>query len=111
MSLTEHSRPAAALRHARMLINGARVDSASAEVLTVEIPARRTPVASIPRGAQEDVDRAVQAAHKAFSAWSKTTRANAAACCCALPKRLILFQSKCGMISEAKSSRVSMSFL
>jgi len=41
------------------------VDSASAEVLTVESPARRTPVASIPRVGKEDVDRAVQAAQRA----------------------------------------------
>jgi acyl-CoA reductase-like NAD-dependent aldehyde dehydrogenase len=72
MSLTEQTRPAAALRHARMLIDGTLVDSTSGAILTVENPARRTPVASIPRGGQEDVDRAVQAAHKAFPAWAKT---------------------------------------
>jgi betaine-aldehyde dehydrogenase len=54
-----------------MLIDGARVDSASGAVLAVENPGRRTPIASIPRGTKEDVDRAVNAAHKAFPAWSK----------------------------------------
>ncbi|PPQ26105.1 aldehyde dehydrogenase [Rhodopila globiformis] len=54
-----------------MLIGGARVDSASGAVLTVENPARRTPIATIPRGGREDVDRAVEAAQKAFPAWSK----------------------------------------
>jgi acyl-CoA reductase-like NAD-dependent aldehyde dehydrogenase len=74
MSLTEQNRPANAARphHRQMLINGAWVDSASGAVLTVENPARRTTVASIPRGGKEDVDRAVLAAHKAFRAWART---------------------------------------
>jgi acyl-CoA reductase-like NAD-dependent aldehyde dehydrogenase len=73
MSTTEHTRPVATSkpRLVRMLIDGAWVDSASGAVITVENPARRTTIASVPRGAKEDVDRAVQAAHKAFSAWSK----------------------------------------
>src|ERR1700677_2123499 len=72
MSITEQTRPATSqLRHARMLIDGAWVDSASGVTLTVENPGRRTPVASIPAGAAEDVDRAVKAAQKAFPAWSK----------------------------------------
>jgi acyl-CoA reductase-like NAD-dependent aldehyde dehydrogenase len=73
MSITEQTRPAASQpRHARMLIDGDWVDAASGATLTVENPARRTPVAAIPRGGQEDVDRAVKAAQKAFPAWSKT---------------------------------------
>ena len=73
MSITEQSRPATTStpRHARMLIDGAWVDSASGATLWVENPARRTRIASIPRGAKEDVDRAVQAADKAFRGWSK----------------------------------------
>ncbi|WP_204848490.1 aldehyde dehydrogenase family protein [Rhodopila globiformis] len=72
MSVTDQTRSAAtAPRHAQMLIGGARVDSASGAVLTVENPARRTPIATIPRGGREDVDRAVEAAQKAFPAWSK----------------------------------------
>jgi acyl-CoA reductase-like NAD-dependent aldehyde dehydrogenase len=74
MSTTEQSRPVVSNkpRQARMLIDGAWVDSASGATLTVENPARRSPVASIPRGAAEDVDRAVRAAQKAFAGWSKT---------------------------------------
>jgi acyl-CoA reductase-like NAD-dependent aldehyde dehydrogenase len=73
MSTTEQTRPSTAQpRHARMLIDGAWVDSASGAELMVENPARRTPIASIPRGGKEDVDRAVQAAQKAFPTWSKT---------------------------------------
>ena len=74
MSMTEQTRPAATTKphEARMLIDGAWVDSASGAVLTVENPARRTPIATIPRGGREDVDRAAQAAQRAFPAWSKT---------------------------------------
>jgi acyl-CoA reductase-like NAD-dependent aldehyde dehydrogenase len=68
MSLSTQTRPepGSELRHVQMLIDGEWVDSASGAVLTVENPARRSPVASIPRGDKEDVDRAVQAAHRAF---------------------------------------------
>jgi betaine-aldehyde dehydrogenase len=73
MSVSESARPVVAgkLRQTRMLIDGAWVDSASGAVLTVENPARRTPIAAIPRGGAPDVDRAVQAAQKAFPTWSK----------------------------------------
>jgi betaine-aldehyde dehydrogenase len=74
MSTTEQSRPAATHkpRQAHMLIDGAWVGAASGAMLMVENPARRTPIASIPRGDRQDVDRAVQAAQKAFAGWSKT---------------------------------------
>jgi betaine-aldehyde dehydrogenase len=71
MSVTEQIRPAARLRHVRMLIDGARVESASGEVFVVQNPGRRTPIATVPRGGAEDVDRAAKAARKAFPAWSK----------------------------------------
>src|SRR6266581_3099868 len=61
-----------ALRTARMLIGGKWVDSASGEVLEVEDPAHRRPIAEVPRGGVEDVARAVQAAADAFPAWSRT---------------------------------------
>src|ERR1700732_814270 len=61
-----------ALRKVRMLIGGNWVDSASGEVLEVEDPAHRRPIAEVPRGGSEDVARAVQAAVDAFPAWSRT---------------------------------------
>ena len=61
-----------ALRKARMLIGGNWVDSASGEVLEVEDPAHRRPIAEVPRGGAEDVARAVQAAADAFPVWSRT---------------------------------------
>jgi len=73
MSTTEQTRPAATQpRHMRMLIGGDWVDGASGALLDVENPAKRTTVALIQRGGAEDVNRAVQAAEKAFAAWSKT---------------------------------------
>jgi acyl-CoA reductase-like NAD-dependent aldehyde dehydrogenase len=73
MSLSTQTRPepGSELRHVRMLIDGEWVDGASRAVLTVENPARRSAVASIPRGDKEDVDRAVQAAHRAFPDWRR----------------------------------------
>ena len=62
---------AAALSKPLMLIGGKWVESASGEVLEVEDPAHRRPVAEIPRGGVEDVARAVNAAAEAFPAWSR----------------------------------------
>src|ERR1700683_4079757 len=73
MPVVEETRPMAhAAKHpASMLIDGTWTGSASGDVLSVENPAKRRPIGDIPRGAAEDVDRAVQAAQKAFPAWSK----------------------------------------
>ncbi len=61
----------AALKKAQMLIGGKWVDSAAGEVLLVEDPAHRRPIAEIPRGRAEDVDLAVEVAEEAFPAWSR----------------------------------------
>jgi acyl-CoA reductase-like NAD-dependent aldehyde dehydrogenase len=73
MPVIEEPRPVTRTeqRPARMLIDGNWIGSASGAVLSVENPAKRIPIADIPRGAAEDVDRAVQAAQKAFPGWSK----------------------------------------
>jgi betaine-aldehyde dehydrogenase len=60
-----------AIRQAKMLINGQWVGAASGEILTVQNPANRQPIAEIPRGRAEDVDRAVKAAEAAYPAWSR----------------------------------------
>ncbi len=60
-----------ALKQARMLIGGEWVGSASGEILTVDNPANRTPIAEIPRGRAEDVERAVKAAAAAYPGWSR----------------------------------------
>jgi acyl-CoA reductase-like NAD-dependent aldehyde dehydrogenase len=61
-----------ALRKAQMLIGGKWVDAASGETFAVEDPAHRAPIAEVPRGRAEDVDRAMKAAAEAFPAWSRT---------------------------------------
>jgi acyl-CoA reductase-like NAD-dependent aldehyde dehydrogenase len=73
MSVIEDIRPPAKaeLRHARMLIDGSWVDSRSGATLTIENPAKRRPIALIPRGDAADVTGAVEAASRAFPAWSK----------------------------------------
>jgi acyl-CoA reductase-like NAD-dependent aldehyde dehydrogenase len=78
MSVTENVRPTTkaaptqtALQHAKMLIDGEWVDSVSGATLTVENPAKRQQIATIPRGDAADVGGAVEAAERAFPAWSK----------------------------------------
>src|SRR5579863_4893624 len=61
-----------ALMKRQMLIDGAWVPSVSGQIITVENPAKRVPIAEVPRGNAEDVDRAVQAACRAFPQWSRT---------------------------------------
>ncbi|HZU19197.1 MAG TPA: aldehyde dehydrogenase family protein, partial [Candidatus Dormibacteraeota bacterium] len=56
-----------------MLIGGEWVEAASGRTLRVENPARRGhPVAEVPRGEAEDVDRACRAAVAAFEGWRTT---------------------------------------
>src|SRR3984885_15098259 len=73
MSVTEDIRSQAKteLRQARMLIDGSWVDSLSGATLTVENPAKRRPIALIPRGDAADVSGAVEAASRALPAGSK----------------------------------------
>ncbi|MGN6570488.1 MAG: aldehyde dehydrogenase family protein, partial [Pseudolabrys sp.] len=71
MTAAAAKRSEQSLKQARMLINGQWVGSASGEILTVQNPANRTPIAEIPRGRAEDVDRAVKAAEAAYPAWSR----------------------------------------
>ncbi len=54
-----------------MLIGGQWVESASGARLTVENPAKKKPIAEVPRGNAADVDRAVAAATKAYAEWRK----------------------------------------
>ena len=58
-----------------MYIDGRWVDAASCDCFESDDPYRGAPWALIPRGSREDVDRAVRAAHKAFTAgaWPRMT--------------------------------------
>src|SRR5262245_44752775 len=53
------------------LVAGAWNASEDGRTLTVENPARREPIAEVPRSSGRDVDRAVQAATEAFPAWRR----------------------------------------
>jgi betaine-aldehyde dehydrogenase len=59
----------------QQFIGGEWVDSASGKTLDVENPANGQVIASVPASDTEDVDRAANAAAKAFETWQKTTPA------------------------------------
>src|SRR5215510_10979256 len=58
-----------------MYIGGQWVDASSRDHFESDDPFRAAPWALIPRGTSEDVDRAVRAAHKAFTSgeWPRLT--------------------------------------
>lgn len=72
MAVTDDVAKTSAILNRRMLINGAWVDGVSGQTIIVENPAKRKPIAEVPRGNADDVDRAVQAASRAFPLWSRT---------------------------------------
>ena len=55
-----------------MLIGGEWVESADSATIEVENPAKKEPIARVPRGRAADIDRAVRAARAAFPEWKKT---------------------------------------
>lgn len=55
----------------RMLIGGKWRDAVSGQTFSVENPGRREPIGSVPRAGAADVDEAVEAAGRAFPAWSR----------------------------------------
>jgi len=73
METLEQTRPATAgdVPARQMLIGAAWCGAAAGETLVVENPGRRTPICTVPRARAEDVNRAVDAAAKAFPAWSR----------------------------------------
>ncbi len=57
----------------QQFIGGDFVDAASGETADVENPANGQVIARVPASSEEDVDRAVNAAEKAFESWKNTT--------------------------------------
>ena len=57
LAVTKKREYETALKKERMLMGGKWVDSASGEWLEVEDPAHRRPIAEVPRGRAEDVER------------------------------------------------------
>jgi 1-pyrroline dehydrogenase len=64
-----------AVKTHQQFIGGAWADSASGETLDVINPANDRLIARVPKSSSEDVDRAVEAADKAFPAWGAATPA------------------------------------
>src|SRR5438477_5678402 len=62
-------------RSRKMLIDGKWVAAASGKTLTTYDPATEEPLAEVPAGDKEDVDRAVRAARRAFEGgpWRRMT--------------------------------------
>src|SRR5260221_6801029 len=62
-------------RSRRMLIDGKWVEAASGKTLTTYDPATEEPLAEVPAGDKEDVDRAVRAARQTLQsgAWPRMT--------------------------------------
>ena len=60
----------------QQFIGGRWVDAASGKTLTVDNPATGQPIAQVPASGEEDVNRAVEAAAKAFETWQQTTPAD-----------------------------------
>ncbi|MEM3662210.1 MAG: aldehyde dehydrogenase family protein, partial [Sulfolobales archaeon] len=56
-----------------MYIGGEWVEASSKEYFCVKNPATEEVFAEVPSAGAEDVDEAVQAAHKAFKEWSETS--------------------------------------
>jgi aldehyde dehydrogenase (NAD+) len=59
--------------HKQIFIDGQWVASTGSEMLTVINPVTEAPIATVPRGTAEDVDRAARAAARSFPAWSGTS--------------------------------------
>ena len=62
-----------AVTRSRMFINGEWHDASEGETTPIINPATEETIAEVPRGTVADVDRAVEAARKAFESWSQTT--------------------------------------
>lgn len=80
----------------KIYIDGEWVPSSGREVLTVINPATEEPIATVPRGTAEDVERAVQAAVRAFPGWSQTPIAD----------RIEIF-SKLARLTEARAEEIT----
>jgi acyl-CoA reductase-like NAD-dependent aldehyde dehydrogenase len=71
MSTATQTKPSSTLSFKGMLIGGQWIESASGQRISVENPAKRMPIAEVPRGNAQDVERAVAAAALAYGEWRK----------------------------------------
>ena len=84
------------IEHKQIFVDGKWVDSSGGDVLTVINPVTEEPIATVPRGSAEDVDRAVQAAAKAFPSWSRSP----------IETRAAIFK-KLARLTEARSEAIT----
>jgi aldehyde dehydrogenase (NAD+) len=84
------------IEHKNIYIDGAWVPAAASGVLTVTNPATEEPIAMVPRGTAIDVDRAAEAAARAFTAWSQTS----------VQHRADIFR-KLARLTEARSAEIT----
>ena len=85
------------------IVGGEWVDSASGETMEVLNPATGETIAEVPRGTNEDADRAVEAAKKALPEWLETTPAERAE---ALLKLADLLDEHAEELAELESQNV-----
>ena len=81
MTIEQHHAAAAdetPIRDAKMLIGGEQVDALDGQTFEVSNPATGKVIARVPQGGKPDVDRAVEAAHKAldgpYGKWTAAKR-------------------------------------
>ncbi|OGA37675.1 MAG: hypothetical protein A3G24_08905 [Betaproteobacteria bacterium RIFCSPLOWO2_12_FULL_62_13] len=84
------------IKRNQIFIDGKWVNSSGCDVITVINPATEEPIATVPRGSAEDVDRAAQAAADAFASWSQSS----------VQERVEVF-AKLARLTEARSEELT----
>jgi acyl-CoA reductase-like NAD-dependent aldehyde dehydrogenase len=84
------------IEHNKIFVDGQWINSAGKDRITVINPATEAVIATVPRGVQEDVDKAAQAAAKAFDNWSQTP----------IAERAIFFK-KLARLTEARADDIT----
>jgi len=89
-------------RH-QIFVNGKWLESSGTDVIAVINPATEEPIAAVPGGSAEDVDRAARAAADAFASWSQSSLAERAE---VVTKLARLLEARSGEILQTIVSEV-----
>jgi acyl-CoA reductase-like NAD-dependent aldehyde dehydrogenase len=84
------------IEHRQIFVDGQWVDSSGSDLLTVTNPVTEEPIASVPRGSTEDVERAASAAAGAFPDWS----------CSPVEQRIAIF-TKLARLTEQRAEEIT----
>lgn len=84
------------IEHKQIFIDGKWTDSFGSNVIAITNPATEERIATVPRGNEEDVEAAVQAAARAFPTWSRSS----------VQERIDIF-SKLARLTEARSEEIT----